>query len=182
MALFYSQRDVSLVRKLNRELLHDIISQQVSFYKYKLNETKPNIYGEASGEKFFDGPFLLYCLINKQPQQHSHLDEGITYNRNMDVAFYLDDLKDADLVIEVGDVILFEDNYYEVAGIIQNQFFGGKDPSHTNSNVGEMEEFVEGPNPLDTKLENFGNSISIVCRVNYIPSDKLNLSPYKERM
>ena len=48
--MFGRSRDVSLVNKLNRELLGNIITQQASFYKYKLEETKVNLYGEAAGE------------------------------------------------------------------------------------------------------------------------------------
>ena len=39
MALFGGARDVSLIRKINRELMGDIITQQCSFYKYRLEET-----------------------------------------------------------------------------------------------------------------------------------------------
>ena len=68
MALFAGQRDVSLIRNLNREIMGDIITQQAAFYRYKTEETKVNMYGEAAGEKFFDGPFLFNCLISRQDQ------------------------------------------------------------------------------------------------------------------
>ena len=45
--MFGRSRDVSLVNKLNRELLGNVITQQATFYKYKLEETKVNLYGEA---------------------------------------------------------------------------------------------------------------------------------------
>ena len=45
MALFGTQRDVSLFRHMSRELMGDIITEQCAFYKYKLEETKINLYG-----------------------------------------------------------------------------------------------------------------------------------------
>ena len=48
MAMFGRSRDVDLILGLNRELLGDIITQQASFYKYKLEQTHVNMYGEAS--------------------------------------------------------------------------------------------------------------------------------------
>ena len=63
MAMFTRQRDVSLVNSLNRELLGNIITQQAALYQFKLEETKVNIYGEAAGEKYYDGPFLFDVLI-----------------------------------------------------------------------------------------------------------------------
>ena len=68
MALYGSQRDVSLIRHINRELIADIISQQCAYYKYKLEETKVNLYGEAAGSKYYYAPVLLSCLISHQPQ------------------------------------------------------------------------------------------------------------------
>ena len=64
MALFGGARDISLFRHVNRELMADVITQQCSFYKFKLEETKVNIYGEAAEEKFYNGPFLFNVLIN----------------------------------------------------------------------------------------------------------------------
>ena len=40
MALFGAERDISLFRHINRELMGDIITQQCSFYKFKIEETK----------------------------------------------------------------------------------------------------------------------------------------------
>jgi len=42
-AMFGGSRDVSLIRKMNRELLGNIITQQAAFYKYKLQETKGHL-------------------------------------------------------------------------------------------------------------------------------------------
>ena len=38
MALFGSSRDVSFVRRMNREVMGNVISQQCAFYKYRLAE------------------------------------------------------------------------------------------------------------------------------------------------
>ena len=59
MAMFGSGRDMSLFRNINRELMGDIITQQCSFYKFKLEETKVNLYGESAEEKYYIGPVLL---------------------------------------------------------------------------------------------------------------------------
>ena len=43
MALFGGVRDTSLIKKINRELMGDIITQQCAFYKYRLEQTTINI-------------------------------------------------------------------------------------------------------------------------------------------
>ena len=168
--MFGGSRDVSLIRKLNRELLGNIITQQASFYKYKLQETKVNLYGEAAGVKYYDGPFLFNCLINRADQTYPVSELGVNYQVGITFSFFRDDLVDANVVPEVGDIILYQDAYYGVQSTIINQYFVGKNPDYPNNT-----------NPLNPGLEEFGSNISIICDTYYIPADKVAISPYKER-
>ena len=168
--MFGGSRDVSLIRKLNRELLGNIITQQAAFYKYKLQETKVNLYGEAAGVKYYDGPFLFNCLINRADQTYPVSELGVNYQVGITFSFFRDDLVDASVVPEVGDIILYQDAYYGVQSTIINQYFVGKNPDYPNNT-----------NPLNPGLEEFGSNISIVCETYYIPADKVAISPYKER-
>jgi hypothetical protein len=165
MALFGSARDISVFRHINRELLGDIINQQVAFYKFKLNETISNIYGEASGEKYYDGPILFNCLITRLDQQYADAPYGVDFNWQIQAAFLRDDLVDARYVPEVGDILLYQENYYEINSIITNQLFVGKDPSYPNET-----------NPLNPGLENYGYNVSIVVKAHVVPADKLGIS------
>jgi hypothetical protein len=170
MALFGGSRDVSLIRKINRELMGDIITQQASFYKYKLEETSVNLYGEAAGSKFYDGPFLFNCLIQRENQSYPEGDEGIGFGQGIEFRFLRADLVDANVVAEVGDIILYQEKYYGVDSVVANQYFVGKNPDYPN-NI----------NPLNPGLENFGGNHSVICTTYYVPADKVNISPYKER-
>tara|TARA_R110002072_G_scaffold103355_1_gene226818 strand:- start:2560 stop:3075 length:516 start_codon:yes stop_codon:yes gene_type:complete len=171
MAMFTGQRDVSLVRKLNRELMGNIITQQCALYQFKLEETKVNIYGEAAGSKFYNGPFLFNVLINRSNEEYGEDEEGIQFSQPIDFYFLRADLVDADVVPEVGDIILYQEGYYGVQSTVANQYFGGKNPDYPN-NV----------NPLNPGLEYFGSNLSILISTYYIPADKVAISPYQERM
>jgi hypothetical protein len=174
-AMFGGSRDVSLIRKMNRELLGNIITQQAAFYKFKLGETKVNLYGEAAGAKYYDGPFLFNCLINREDQEYTEQEDGVNYGQGISFAFYKDDLVDANILPEVGDIILYQEGYYEIDATISNQYFLGKYPAYPNNNSdGSL-------NPLNPELENFGSSISIICKTHYVPADKVAISPYRER-
>ena len=182
MALFGSARDISLFRHVNRELMADIITQQCSFYKYKLEETKVNIYGEAAEEKYYMGPVLLNCLIERENQSYPESDLGTDFTWGATFKFLRDDLLNkmedfneffdptnyqygANLVPEVGDIIMYQDGYYEVDNTNANQYFMGKNPDYPN-NV----------NPINPGLEDFGSSISIICETHYVPADKLGIT------
>ena len=171
MALFGSSRDVAMIRGINRELMGNIITQQASFYKYKLEETKVNMYGEAAGEKFFDGPYIFNCLISRRDQEYPESELGINFQWGITFAFLRDDLVDSMYVPEIGDIVLYQEGYYEIDTLNANQYFVGKNPDYPNN-----------PNPLNPGLEKFGSNISIVAETHYVPADKYNISPYKERM
>jgi len=175
MAMFGSLRDVSLIRGLNRELLHDIITQQAAFYKFKLEETAVNLYGEAAGEKYYDGPFLFNCLINRQDQEYLGADDGVEFNQVIQFSFFRDDLVDANVVPEVGDILLYQNNYYGLDSVTTNQYFVGKNPDYPNNSSDGTQ------NPLNPGLEDFGTNLSIICNTYKIPNDKVAISPYKER-
>ena len=171
MAMFTTQRDMSLVRKLNRELMGNIITQQCSLYQFKLEETKVNLYGEADEEKFYDGPFIFNVLINRENEQYVDNVEGVQFGQGIQFYFLRDDLVDADIVPRVGDIVLYQEGYYGVQSTVANQYWGGKNPSYPN-NI----------NPLNPGLEGFGNNLSILVSTYYIPADKVAISPYIERM
>jgi hypothetical protein len=67
-ALFGRQRDISLFRHINRELLWDVVTQQIAYYKIKIEETYTNLYGESSNGYIFAEPVLLNCRIEREGQ------------------------------------------------------------------------------------------------------------------
>ena len=175
MAMFARQRDVSLVRHLNREVMGNVITQQAAFYQFKLEETKVNIYGEAAAEKFYNGPFLFNCLINRGAQEYPENAEGIQFEQPIDFYFLRDDLFDANVVPDVGDIILYQEGYYGVQGTIANQYWSGKNPDYPNNDSDGK------PNPLNPNLQLFGTNLSILVSTYYISADKPAISPFKER-
>ena len=175
MAMFARQRDVSLVRHLNREVMGNVITQQAAFYQFKLEETKVNIYGESAAEKFYNGPFLFNCLIDRQDEAFGENEEGIQFSQPINFYFLRDDLVDAQVEPEVGDIILYQEGYYGVQSTVANQYWSGKNPDYPNNNSDGTD------NPLNPNLQLFGTNLSILVSTYYISADKPAISPYKER-
>jgi hypothetical protein len=169
MALFGTQRDVSLVRSINRELMGDIITQQCAVYKLNIEETRVNIYGESSGAKYYEEPVLLNVLLERGDQTYNSSDMGVDYTRDVEFRFFRDDLVDASLVIEPGDILLYYESYFEVDSIKDNQLFVGKDP-----------RYPYNTNPLNPGLEDFGSNISIICKAHYTSADRVQIT--RERL
>jgi len=185
MAMFTRQRDWSLMRNLNRELMGNIITQQCAFYQYQLEETKVNIYGEAAEEKYYEAPMLLNVLIDRQDQNFPESDLGVDFTGARTFRFLRDDLKGVEvngyknnsgtrkigeIVPEVGDIIWYEKGYYEIYNLINNQLFVGKDPDYPNKDD-------NGYNAMGNyDLENFGYDVSIIAEAHYVPADRVGIS------
>ena len=84
-------------------------------------------------------------------------------------SFLRDDLTDANLDIEIGDIILYQERYYEIDNINVNQYFVGKNP-----------DFPNEINPLNPGLDQFGYNVSLICKTHYVPADKVGIT--RERL
>lgn len=182
MALYGEARDISFFRHVNRELMGNIISQECVYYKYRLVETEVNMYGESANGRYFFDPVILNCLVERQNQEYPESDLGVDFQWGITFKFLRDDLLGknpdtgnletnvygANLVPEVGDIIMYQEGYYEVDNTNANQFFVGKNPDYPFTDD-------QGNNPLEDDLANFGSSISIICETHYVPGDRLNI-------
>ena len=168
MAIFGSSRDVSMFRHVNRELLRDVVSQQCVYYKYNLVETKVNMYGESADGHYFQEPVILFCLIDRNDQEYINDGIGVDFVWGATFAFLVDDLTDANVFPQVGDIIEYQNGYFEVDGVISNQLFVGKDPEYPNYDG-------NGINPTNPGLENFGYNTSVVVKTHYAPQDRINI-------
>ena len=131
---YFSSRDLKLVASLNGELLGDIIENIIQIYKICPNETKTNIYGETSSEsgKWYFPAIQISALVERSDMEAEYDDFGP--NRRQDYVFKMREkmLQQLQFYPEIGDVIFFNDRYYEVDNVVQEQLLGGQpDKSHS---------------------------------------------------
>ena len=128
MALFGSGRDASLIRSINREIINDIVDVEVAFYKLSLEATKANMYDE-SDTKVYYSPLRINCLASKEEKAYTGDDNGYDSSRTGEFNFLRDDLKDKNIIIEEGDVLEWDNEYYEIDGVGASQYWTGRNPS-----------------------------------------------------
>lgn len=168
MALYGGSRDISLFRHINRELMQDIISQQVVLYKCNITETVTNIYGEATTGRIFQEPLLLYALVDRQDQTAPIAEGLVGFQWPINFRFYRDDLVDANVVPEIGDFIMWNEGYWEIDNTNYNQLVVGKDPNYPYTDS-------TNSNPLETDLADFGQNVSVICLAHYVPADRVGI-------
>ena len=163
MALFGGSRDISLFHTINKELIKDIIQTEVAYYKFALEQTKINVYGEAPGKNYFE-PLKIAFLINREDQAWSSDEFGSDINQKISFNFLKNELKDINLIPEIGDLLLFRNNFYEVDARTENQLILGRDPDYA----------------ISTETSDFGDSFSILLSTHISRVEKLNLIPLRE--
>lgn len=124
MPKFISNRDVNFFKGIARELVDTVVQNTCVLYKINLSDTKVNLYGEALNKTWHTG-VELYVLINKETGTTSY--EGFGPQRDQNVEFRFDRFacEEKNAYPEIGDVIFFDNSYYEIDNTSEVQYVGG---------------------------------------------------------
>lgn len=126
MPRFVTERDFNFFQHINRELVVDVIDVEVILYKIIPDVVSVNIYGEATNKTRYRG-ISLNALV-KYSKQTSVAD---SFGSDVDQAgvefrFVRKLLQDVGVYPEIGDLIGYNENYYEVDNINEAQLVAGK--------------------------------------------------------
>lgn len=125
---YFSQRDLNLIHSFNAELLSDIIQTIVTVYKVAANETETNIYGEATtgvGRHYYPG-VDTEALVEFTDETTTY--EGFGPDRQKIIRFKFNErfMKQINLYPEIGDVIFWDNLFFEIGNTNQSQYIGGQ--------------------------------------------------------
>lgn len=127
MPLFGSKRDSLLIKHFNKEVLHKWVSIEIAYFKLSLNDTNITIYNESSNRTYLN-PVRLFSFVTKEEMTTNDVDTGIDITQPVTFTFLRDDLVDIDVVIEAGDIIKFDERYYEIDNVQSTQYWLGRNP------------------------------------------------------
>ncbi len=122
---YYSRRDVRFMNSLNGELMLDIIEQLVVIYKINPQQTSATMYGESMNKVYFPG-VELSCLVESDPQSTSYEGFGPDVKKGTIFRFHQKLCEVKEIYPEIGDIVFWENSYFEIDNIVENQFLGGQ--------------------------------------------------------
>ena len=122
---YYSRRDVRFMNSINGELMGDIIEQTVIIYKINPNETNSTVYGEAITKYYYEG-VKTSCLVESDPQSTSYEGFGPDVKKGTLFRFHQKLCEIKDIYPEVGDIVSWENAFFEISNVVENQFLGGQ--------------------------------------------------------
>ncbi len=144
MALFGRSRDIKLFNTINKELINNIIDTTVDIFKVSIFDLKENLYGEALNRVYKRG-VRVGALITHDDQMTDSDEFGTDKNQTATFAFLKDTLEhDADVVLEGGDIIHWDNAYWEIDSIVENQYIAGKNErtSHLGNEFGSSHSII----------------------------------------
>lgn len=122
---FVSQLDYNTVLKFNKEFVNTVVDTPVVLYKVNISETKINIYGEGTTKATYTG-VQVPCLIDRQ-NARTNSDAGLPdVTQDVTFAFLRTTLQEKNVYPEIGDVVFFDSQFYEINTVNETQLIAGQ--------------------------------------------------------
>ena len=121
---FIPTKEIELFDAMNEELIDEIVGQTVDIYKISIDDTDENIYGESS-TKYYDQGFRVNCLINWSEPVVEQDEFGAALNTSVELYFHRTTLSEAGFFPEVGDIVDWNDFYFEINAVTEPQLIAG---------------------------------------------------------
>ena len=125
MPKFLQARDIAFFKSISRELVDTVIQVAVVLYKINIYETKVNIYGESLNKTWHQG-VELYALADKEPENVQYEGFGPDNLQVITFKFDKDTCSEKNIYPEIGDIVYFDNSYYEIDNTNEIQFIGGQ--------------------------------------------------------
>jgi len=133
---YFSERDLRFVASINGELMADVIQTEVTVFKVSVNETNTNVYGESDqtsgGITYFPG-IEITALIQRDDLNTEYDNFGPDRSQNVIFKFREKMLKLINLYPELDDLIYFNERYYKIDNVVNDEQLIGGQPEKSHS-------------------------------------------------
>lgn len=162
MPRFFNAKDLDFIRTISEEVVDYVVEQVVVLFKVSVGETKTNLYGESLG-KVWHAPATLMCVVDREPSNVVYEGFGADKSQLVEFRFNRQRLRESSYKIpkvrdingtlvpvgaiqneeygypEIGDIILFDNAYYEIDNVRQSRLVGGS-PEIYDQESGSFED------------------------------------------
>jgi hypothetical protein len=126
MARFVTQRDYEFMQHITREMIDDTMDVGVVLYKIVVESVRLNIYGESQSKPRYT-PVKVNAVVNYNKNVVMSGDGlGTTQEQRVDFRFARRMLQEVNVYPEIGDIIGYNNHYYEINNIQETQLIAGK--------------------------------------------------------
>jgi hypothetical protein len=146
MAKFFHARDLDFIKTIAEEVVDYVVQQSITLFKVSVGSSKTNLYGESLG-KIYHAPANLMCIVDRENTISNYDEFGPDVQGNVEFRFNTQRLRKHEIPKilsvngvevpaealqntltgwpEVGDIILFDDFFYEINNVMHTMLVGG---------------------------------------------------------
>ena len=125
MAIFNLEKEWGFINQISEELVKRIIDNTFNLYKISVRETKTNIYGESLETTYLPA-VQVYGIFTRNPQENIEGEHGINVTQKVTFALQREDLKLKNVYPEVGDILQYNNSYFEINNVEENVLIAGQ--------------------------------------------------------
>lgn len=123
---FVTARELSFIDGINRELIQEVVGQEVLYYSLMVEGSEVNdIYGEAI-RKTWAPPVRVNALVNYDNPSVRSTAIGVDSDYSLEVYFHSAELRERNVEPREGDFLEFGQVHYEIAGVTRPQLVFGQ--------------------------------------------------------
>ena len=136
MQLFLRQRDLDLFNTITKTLVQTVIETPIYLYKLAVSSmgVDNDLYGDTINKIFYE-PVIIYGLIAHDPEKAEYGEMGIDVNQNLVISLQRDVLRTANIYPEIGDIVQWNSQYYEIDNINENTLAAGQQDQNWNYTI-----------------------------------------------
>lgn len=124
MPLFLKDRAYKFINHHTLQIINKNVNARVNLYKIILSDSSTNIYGESSesGKSYYP-PVMTHCLIQHDDPTFDYNQQrfGVDITQMVTFFFQREYLKAIDLMVEIGDIVEWNETYWAIDEIIENK-------------------------------------------------------------
>lgn len=113
--LFITPRELNFISDITKEVIKDVIGQQIYYYPISELKTKfHGVYNEAV-QKVFDNPIAIDALVDAKYQEDTKINQfGVDQQYKIEVFLQYRDLLEKGIEISIGDFFSYGKIFFEI--------------------------------------------------------------------
>ena len=150
--LFIGPREQAFISDLTKEIIKDVIAQQIVYYPISEIKTQAHEIYNESPQKVFDAPLAIDALVGNNTTEINKDAFGLDFMYTLEVYIQWADIVDKDISVSIGDFFQFGGMFYEITNVEWMRNIYGQ-PDHvdgykivgTKAREGLFKSKIEGP-------------------------------------
>lgn len=123
---FVLDREIAFINAINKELIQNVVGQEVHYYAIIPDKTRANRLYNESTKKTWAAPVKLNALVSYDNPNVSSTQQGQDANYSAEIYCHTEELNERNVNPREGDFVEFGQIYFEITSVTRPQLVYGQ--------------------------------------------------------